>query len=79
MRNEQVVMAWLTGRSASTKSLSTDGQKLWSYKLLIGDRSDGLNRVWDYTASGRYVSQMTSCHVGLAIRETPSMVLMTPK
>jgi len=79
MRNEQVVMAWLTGRSASAGNLSTDGQKLWSYALMIGDRSDGLNRVWDYTASGRYVSQTTSCHVGLAIREAPSMFLMVPE
>jgi len=79
MRNEQVVMAWLTGRSASAGNLSTDGQKLWSYALMIGDRSDGLNRVWDYTASGRYISQVTSRHVGLAIREAPSMILMTPE
>jgi hypothetical protein len=79
MRNEAVISAWLAGRRASTMNLSTDGRGLWSYNLLIGDRSDGLTRVFDYTASGNYISQTTSCHVGLAIRGTPGMTLTKPK
>ena len=69
MRNEQVVLAWLWGNAARTQNLWTDGLKLFSYNLLIGDRSDCQIRIFDYTASGQFISQTTSCHVGLAMRE----------
>ena len=78
MRNEQVVDAWLSGDSAHTNNLSTDGVRLWSYNLMIGDRSDNQNRIWDYTASGAYYSQTTSCHVGLALRSTGNFLLLDP-
>ena len=80
MRNEQVVLAWLWGNSAKTKTLRTDGVKLFSYNLMIGDRSDCQNRIFDYTASGEFVSKTTSCHVGLAIRKADgTFFLMQPK
>ena len=80
MRNEQVVMAWLNGNVARAGNLWTDGAKLFSYNLLIGDRSDCQVRVFNYTASGEYVSQTTSCHVGLAVREAPpALFLMQPE
>lgn len=80
MRNEQVVFAWLCGDTANTKNLRTDGAKLFSYSLLIGDRSDCQTRIFDYTASGQYVSQTTSCHVGLAMREADgTFFLMQPE
>jgi hypothetical protein len=78
IRNEQVIRAWYCGEPAAAGNLFTDGVKLYSYRLKIGDRSDGLNRIWDYTASGCYYSQTTSCHVGLAVRLTPQVFLMTP-
>ena len=66
MRNEQVIMAWIDGRPARNGrgSLSTDGRHLLSYDLVIGDGG----RIFDYTSSGEYYSQTTSCHVGLALR-----------
>jgi len=80
MRNEQVITAWLNGVAARAGNLWTDGVKLFSYNLLIGDRSDCQNRVFDYTASGEFVSQTTSCHVGLAIRGAhPTFFLMQPE
>ena len=68
MRNEQVIMAWVNGQVArnSRGSLTSDGTHLLSYDLVIGDSSK--NKVFDYTASGEYYSQTTSCHVGLALQ-----------
>ncbi len=78
MRNEEVIKRWLWGEAAGRGNLTTDGVSLYSYNLKIGSREDGLNRIWDYTASGKYYSQTTSCHVGLALRLTPSVILMDP-
>ena len=78
MRNEQVIRKWYCGEVAGSGNLTTDGVNLYSYNLKIGSREDGLNRVWDYTASGEYHSQTTSTHVGLALRLTPSVILMDP-
>lgn len=71
-RNSEVVVAWEYGRAAENHrgSFSTDGKKLYSYKLQIGDTCSitGKKILRDYTAGGRwdYHSQTTSCHVGLA-------------
>ena len=78
IRNEEVVNAWLWGNRASSGNMSTDGVKLYSYNLMIGDRSDCQVRIWDYTASGEYHSQTTSCHVGLALRCAGAPILMNP-
>ena len=68
MTNEQVVMAWISGRKAKNGrgSLTSDGAHLLSYDLVIAERSR--QSIFDYTASGEYYSQTTSAHVGLAIR-----------
>ncbi len=67
--NDEVAQAWLEGREAvsHTGNLRTDGKKIYSYDLQIGDTSDGKKIVRDYTAMGSYGfrSQTTSCHVGL--------------
>jgi hypothetical protein len=68
MTNENVVWCWIKGESGKAGNLSTDGTSLYSYRLKIAERKDGLNRVYDYTSSGIYKSQTTSCHVGLALR-----------
>lgn len=74
VKNSEVIQAWVLGMPAKNHrgSLTTDGSRLWSYKLLIGDTcSDtSLKVVKDYTAKGRgFRSQTTSCHVGLASRK----------
>lgn len=67
MRNDTVIEEWARGRAARAGSLWTDGAKLYSYSLLIGEGSGGT--IFDHTSSGgSYHSQTTSCHVGLAKR-----------
>lgn len=67
--NDEVAQAWLEGRPAvsHTGNFHTDGKKIYSYELQIGDTSDGKKIVREYTAKGSYGfrSQTTSCHVGL--------------
>ena len=76
MTNEQVIKAWTAGRAAKAGNLSTDGSKLYSYRLVIGDNAGGM--IFDHTAGGgSYYSQTTSCHVGLAKRGSPSAVIIT--
>ena len=69
MKNETIAMAWVDGETAKSKNLTTDGTKLWSYNLLIGEKDDWGNPViWNYTKQGgNFVSQTTSKHVGWAV------------
>ncbi len=76
LSNKKVVDAWLDGEPAHNKNMSTDGTFLYSYQLVIGDRSDNLNRVYDYTATGNFISKTTSRHVNLALRLSGSPILM---
>ena len=67
--NADVAAFWALGKPARshTSNLYTDGKKIYSYELQIGDTCDGKKVVRDYTARGSYGfrSQTTSCHVGL--------------
>ena len=77
MTNEMVIKCWNTGRSGNAGNLSTDGVKLYSYRLLIGDNSGGT--IYNHTAGGgSYYSQTTSCHVGLAKRLSPFANIINP-
>jgi len=70
--NYEVVENWSLGLSAENHrgSFHTDGYRLYSYQLLIGDTcpDSGDKIIRDYTANGKwgYQSQTTSCHVGRA-------------
>tara|TARA_Y100000114_G_scaffold154661_1_gene177128 strand:+ start:1314 stop:1568 length:255 start_codon:yes stop_codon:yes gene_type:complete len=72
VRNRSIIDNWKSGESARNHrgSFSTDGKRLWSYELQIGDTCPDTNAkvLRDYTANGRwgFRSQTTSCHVGLA-------------
>ena len=78
MRNLQVVKNWAKNDPIPSSgvnhngTLRTDGLKLWSYELQIGDTclETGAKVVKTYTAPGKheYHSQTTSCHVNLAAR-----------
>lgn len=71
--------AWVCGKSASTRHLSTDGKNLWSYNLLIAVRDAYGMSVYDYTRSGgRFISMTTSKHVGLAFRSAGKANLLPP-
>ena len=80
--NTAVIDAWLRGQQGSshTGNLSTDGQKLFSYRLCIGDTLGGEKIALDYTASvGQFRSMTTSQHVGLAKREVATLNIMHPE
>ena len=69
--NRNIAVAWARNERATshTGNFSTDGKKLYSYNLCIGDTaSDGTKVLRDHTAGGNhsYYSQTTSCHVGYA-------------
>lgn len=68
MRNHQVVEAWALDQPANSGRMITDGDRLWSYALVIGfTDEDGKKVALDYTAPvGWFRSMTTSCHVGLA-------------
>ena len=70
MTNDQVLTAWLTGRTASAGNLSTDGRNLWSYRVLIARYgwSDDNPIVYNYRSKGQgvFISRTTSKHVTLA-------------
>ena len=75
--NREVITAWHRGQrgSSHTGNLSTDGQKLFSYALVIGDTLAGEKIALDYTASvGEFRSQTTSQHVGLAKRSADDVM-----
>ena len=68
--NSEVCVAWAKGESARNHrgSFWTDGKRIYSYELQIGDTSEKNKKiVRDYTARGSYgfQSMTTSQHVGL--------------
>jgi len=68
--NSLVAKAWAQGWPAINHrgTFHTDGKRIYSYQLQIGDTSETNKKiVRDYTAKGSYgfQSQTTSCHVGL--------------
>jgi len=81
-RNQQVVEAWKSGATARNgrHTLWTNGESLWSYQVRIGTRlPSGATILADFTASSdSFVSQTTSCHVGIAYRNGVDL-LMHPK
>ena len=68
--NSEVCVAWALGKPARNHrgSFWTDGKRIYSYELQVGDTSEANKKiVRDYTAKGSYgfQSQTTSCHIGL--------------
>tara|TARA_R100000152_G_C6690368_1_gene122131 strand:- start:24 stop:419 length:396 start_codon:yes stop_codon:yes gene_type:complete len=77
LTNDEVIQNWLNGvqGKSSTKNLSTDGQRLYSYRLCIGDTYGNDKIAVNYTASvGEFRSQTTSQHVGLAKRQADQIM-----
>jgi len=70
MTNLQVAFCWRHGKSAASGHMSTDGQLLFSYALLIGRTlgtgASAVKVVKRYQAPKHYVSQTTSHHASLA-------------
>ncbi len=74
VRTREVADCWHAGQAAANNGgqFWTDGQRLYSYALLIGDTAEAKGRtvkvLRDYSANGEwgYQSQTTSTHVGYA-------------
>ena len=67
--NRMVIALWSEGREARNhkNTLKAIDGDLFSYNVKIGRRTEGGQCVVvDYTAAGRFLSQTTSCHVGIA-------------
>ena len=66
--NKAVVYHWLNNRDHSSLNMSTDGNDLYSYAMIIGYTNETGEKVLkDRTAKNDwFVSSTTSCHVGLA-------------
>ena len=77
MTNQQIIRAFFHGESfqKNHKALSTDGSKLFSYRLKIAEHHSDGYVIYNYTAAGGHsVSQTTSTHVGLVKRMAPARI-----
>ncbi len=68
--NNQIPRAWALGEAACNHggTFWTDGIKLYSYQLQIGDTTAGTKVLRDYSAKGRhgFKTMTTSQHIGKA-------------
>jgi hypothetical protein len=79
MTKKDVINAWAQGQASkrARSSLSTDGRDLYSYDLKIATRgNDGQLNVYNYTSSGKFISQTTSIHVGMVLRQVGEAQLL---
>ena len=73
MRNAQVVESWIGGKKAKSGNgrLHTDGSKLFSYDLCIGERQSDKIVIYNYRGEPRgkcQVTLTTDRHVGIALK-----------
>ena len=77
--NSRVIYNWMNNKQFKSINMSTDGHKLYSYKLKIGETVDGDKHLYDYTANGiGFYSQTTSQQVNLARRVADVVLISTP-
>ena len=78
IRNKEVARMWANNKSGKSKSMSTDGNNLYSYKLMIGKTINNKKIVYNYITNGiDFVSQTTSKHVGHAKQYADKLVNLT--
>ena len=65
---------WASGRPGRAAAFSTDGIDLYSYNKRIGTTIEGRKVLLDYRASGQYISQTTSKHVGMAAKVADNLI-----
>ena len=72
VKNSEVINSWIKGSPAQGSNLRTDGEELYSYRLLIGKTTGNVRKhkvILNYTSSGNHhISKTTSQHVNLAVR-----------
>jgi hypothetical protein len=77
--NSRVIYNWLNNKQFKSLNMSTDGQKLYSYDLKIGETVGEDKHLYDYTANGiGLYSQTTSQQVNLAWRVADVVLISTP-
>jgi hypothetical protein len=69
MRNSEVAKAWSEGRKAESGNMSTDGNKIYSYAMLIGEVING-----ERTVYRRSRSVTTSRHINLTARYADKVI-----
>ena len=68
MRNDTVITLWIKGFDGRAGNLSSSNGNLYSYNLKTGYLQNGKAYIMNYRSGGHYISQTTSTHVGLALR-----------
>jgi len=68
MPKRDVARSWSQGQPAKAGNFWTDGEKLFSYNLVVGETRKGKKILFDYMSGGShgFVSMTTSHHVGAA-------------
>lgn len=69
MKNIDVAKAWSEGRKAESGNMSTDGSRIWSYAMLIGEVVNGKRTVYR-----RSRSVTTSRHINLTARYADEVI-----
>lgn len=68
-KNTEVAKAWSEGRKAESGNMSTDGSRIWSYAMLIGEVVNGKRTVYR-----RSRSVTTSQHINLTARYADEVI-----
>ena len=69
MRNIEVAKAWARGEKAESGNMTSDGIRIWSYAMLIGEVINGERVVYR-----RRRSVTTTKHVNLAARYADKVI-----
>ena len=64
-KNIDVAITWKNGKALRTRTMCTDGENIYSYRLLIGITKNEEKIAYDYTSTGKFVSVTTSKHSNL--------------
>ena len=66
--NKAVVYHWLNNRDHSSLNMSTNGNNLYSYAMIIGYTNETGEKILEERTAKNdwFISSTTSCHVGLA-------------
>jgi len=77
-QNSDVAESWKHGRPLKSWNgkMKTDGIKIWSYNLIIGDTVEGKKVSYQYQAAvNTFVSPTTSQHVGLTMQQADKIII----
>ena len=74
--NDKVVLAWIMTRPFKSNNMRTDGHRLYSYNLCMGETdNDGQKVLGEFTAKGVFYSITTSTHCNKAKRVADKVIM----